>query len=55
MLRAAVRCRSRLLCTWREAVELFTEELPWLGGADKEFVMGRAICQWLDWEAPADG
>jgi predicted TIM-barrel fold metal-dependent hydrolase len=36
-------------CTYREAVTLFTEELPWLTGADRELVMGRALCDWLGW------
>ena len=40
---------TRLTCTYREAVTLFSEELPWLSDADKEWVMGRAVCRWLDW------
>jgi L-fuconolactonase len=36
-------------CTYREAVTLFTEELPWLQGADRDLVMGRALCDWLGW------
>jgi L-fuconolactonase len=32
---------------------MFTDELPWLQGSDKEFVMGRAICEWLGWKHPA--
>jgi len=36
-------------CTYRQAVTLFTEELPWLQGADRELVMGRALCDWLSW------
>ena len=27
-------------CTYRQAVTLFTEELPWLRGADRDLVMG---------------
>jgi hypothetical protein len=30
-------------------VTLFTEELPWLTGADRDLVMGRALCDWLSW------
>jgi predicted TIM-barrel fold metal-dependent hydrolase len=41
---------TRLSCTWREAVTMFTEELPWLKGRDLELVMGRAICNWLNWD-----
>jgi L-fuconolactonase len=37
-------------CTYRQAVTLFTEELPWLKGDDRDLVMGRALCDWLGWE-----
>jgi L-fuconolactonase len=43
---------TRLPCSWREAVTLFTEELPWLSGQDKEWIMGRALCEWLGWPLP---
>lgn len=36
-------------CTYRQAVTLFTEELPWLADDDRDRVMGRALCDWLDW------
>jgi hypothetical protein len=29
---------------------MFTEELSWLQGRDKELVMGDAICDWLGWK-----
>src|SRR5439155_1130095 len=41
---------TRLTCPWRQAVTLFTEELPWLPGEDTEWIMGRAICEWLGWQ-----
>jgi hypothetical protein len=28
---------------------MFTEELPWLKGADLEGVMGRGLSDWLGW------
>jgi predicted TIM-barrel fold metal-dependent hydrolase len=40
-------------CTYRQAIALFTEELPWLRGEDLEWVMGRGICEWLGWPLPA--
>jgi predicted TIM-barrel fold metal-dependent hydrolase len=43
---------TRMPCSWRQCVTLFTEELPWLTGADRELVMGRAVCDWLDWKLP---
>lgn len=36
-------------CTYRQAITLFTEELPWLKGDDLDLVMGRGICDWLGW------
>jgi predicted TIM-barrel fold metal-dependent hydrolase len=44
---------TRVPCTYRECVTLFTEELPWLSEADKELVMGTALCRWIGWELPA--
>ena len=41
---------SRLPCTYREAISLFTEEIPWLSAEDKEWIMGRGISEWLDWK-----
>ena len=43
---------TRMPCSWRQCVTLFTEELPWLSEDDKELIMGRALCQWLDWALP---
>ena len=40
---------SRLPCTYREAVTMYTEEIPWLSNEDKEWIMGRALCEWAGW------
>ncbi len=40
---------TRLTCTYRECVTLVAEELDWLSPADKELIMGGAICNWLGW------
>jgi predicted TIM-barrel fold metal-dependent hydrolase len=40
---------TRMPCSYRQCVTMFTEELPWLSGRDKELVMGAAICDWLGW------
>jgi len=40
---------SRMPCPYRECVTMFTEEMPWLTGRDKEQVMGRALCDWVGW------
>ena len=41
---------TRLTCSYREAITMFTEEIPWLTAEDKEWIMGRGICEWLDWK-----
>jgi predicted TIM-barrel fold metal-dependent hydrolase len=43
---------TRMRCTWRQCVTLFTEELPWLKGNDLELVMGQALCDWIGWGQP---
>jgi len=44
---------TRMPCSYRQCVTMFTDELPWLQGSDKELVMGRAVCEWLGWKHPA--
>jgi hypothetical protein len=43
---------TRLPCSYRQAITFFTEELPWLSARDQEWVMGRAVCEWLGWPRP---
>jgi predicted TIM-barrel fold metal-dependent hydrolase len=43
---------TRMPCTWRQCVTMFTEELPWLSARDQDKVMGRAVCAWLGWTIP---
>jgi predicted TIM-barrel fold metal-dependent hydrolase len=43
---------TRLPCPYRQAVTLFTEELPWLSESDRAWVMGRAVSEWLGWPLP---
>ncbi len=44
---------TRMPCSYRQCVTMFTEELPWLQGRDRELVMGDAVCDWLGWKRPA--
>jgi predicted TIM-barrel fold metal-dependent hydrolase len=37
---------TKMPCSWRRCVTMFTEELPWLGEADQRLVMGEAVCAW---------
>ncbi|MCX7363599.1 MAG: amidohydrolase family protein [Alphaproteobacteria bacterium] len=41
---------SRLPCSYRQGVTMFTEEMPWLKGQDLDWVMGRGVCEWLGWK-----
>jgi L-fuconolactonase len=40
---------TRLPCPYRQAVTLFADELDFLSAADKEWIMGRGIAEWLNW------
>lgn len=41
---------ARLPCTYRQAVTMITEEIPWLSADDKAWIMGRGLCEWLGWK-----
>jgi predicted TIM-barrel fold metal-dependent hydrolase len=41
---------TRMPCSWKQCVTAIDESLPWLKGADKELVMGRAVCDWIGWK-----
>lgn len=43
---------TRMPCSYRQCVTMFTEELSWLQGRDKDLVMGQAMCDWLGWQRP---
>ncbi len=40
---------TKMPCSWRQCVTMFTEAMPWLNEADKELVMGKALCAWWGW------
>jgi L-fuconolactonase len=42
--------QSRSPVSYRRNVELFTEHTPWLSDDDKEWIMGRGVCEWLGWK-----
>jgi predicted TIM-barrel fold metal-dependent hydrolase len=43
---------TRMPCSYRQCVTMFTEELPWLSGGDLDKVMGTGVTAWLDWKRP---
>lgn len=40
---------TRLSVTYDEAMGMFTEHIDWLKGDDLDWVMGKAVCEWLGW------
>ena len=40
---------TRMKCSWRDCLRLFINELSWLKGDNLEWVMGRAVCDWIGW------
>ena len=44
---------TKMPCSWRQCVTMFTEELPWLRGRDLDLVMGEAISSWWGWDRRA--
>src|ERR1051325_1352299 len=44
---------TKMPCSWRQCVTMFTEELPWLPERDKPLVMGQAVCDWWGWKENA--
>jgi predicted TIM-barrel fold metal-dependent hydrolase len=44
---------TKMPCSWRQCVTMFTEELPWLSERDKALIMGQAVCAWWGWERPS--
>ncbi len=37
-------------CTYAETITHFTEHMDFLGQDDKEWIMGRAVCEYLGWD-----
>ena len=40
---------TKMPCSWRQCVTMFTEELLWLSEPDKALIMGQAVCAWWGW------
>jgi L-fuconolactonase len=39
---------TRMSCTYRDVLTLWTEGIPWLSQQDKRLIMGGAVCRWLN-------
>jgi predicted TIM-barrel fold metal-dependent hydrolase len=42
---------TRMHCSWRECLTMFSQHLSWLPDADKEWVLGRGISEWIGWDS----
>lgn len=43
---------SRSPIDYRQNITMFTEEMPWFGKDELEWIMGRGVCEWLGWAEP---
>ncbi len=43
---------SRSPVPYRNQIDMWLNDAPWLKAEDKEWVMGRGICEWLGWKLP---
>lgn len=41
---------SKMPCSWRECVTMFTQELEWLSDDDRRLILGEALCAWWGWK-----
>ena len=41
---------SRLPCSYQQGLTMYTEQSPWLSASDKDWMLGRSICEWLNWK-----
>ncbi|MGH8641436.1 MAG: amidohydrolase family protein [Burkholderiales bacterium] len=41
---------SRLPCSYRQSLTYLSEEIPWLTAGDKEWILGRGLCEWIGWK-----
>jgi L-fuconolactonase len=41
--------QTRSPVSYRKGIDLFTVHTPWLGHEDQQWIMGRGVCEWLEW------
>ena len=44
---------TKMPCSWRQCVTMFTERLAWLNEGDMRLIMGEALCAWWGWDRSA--
>jgi predicted TIM-barrel fold metal-dependent hydrolase len=45
---------TKMPCSWRQCITMFTQEMPWLGERDQALIMGEALSAWWGWD-PGSG
>jgi hypothetical protein len=41
---------TKMPCSWRQCITMFTEEMSWLSYNDKVLIMGEALSAWWGWD-----
>ena len=41
---------TKMPCSWRQCITMFTEEMPWLNETDTALVMVEELSSWLGWD-----
>lgn len=43
---------SRSPVPYRQHIDMWLRDAPWVKEADKEWILGRGVCEWLGWKMP---
>jgi len=43
---------SRSPVPYRQHIDMWLKDAPWVKAADQEWILGRGICEWLGWKLP---
>lgn len=43
---------SRSNVPYRQHIDMWLKDAPWVKEEDKEWIMGRGVCEWLGWKMP---
>jgi hypothetical protein len=43
--------QSRSPVSYKQGIEMYTQRLAWLTAEDREWIMGRGVCEWHGWKS----
>jgi len=43
---------SRSTVPYRQHIDMWLKDAPWVKEEDKEWILGRGVCEWLEWKMP---